>query len=172
MYAGVVWPLSQHERIAFSLSLSTPPMVHVHMRTHTRTHTQDLSTFSHCDYHGVKSMGVMQIVFHSRGLGFQGCPQCVCVDTFYPVVGHSSCVWAHCLTTDVSELCYILKILHVLSSQNKKRGTRNFKRKSRSKVRSQPTTGCLCGFRQLTCSFEPPTIASYIKIEIISTPSP
>lgn len=148
-----------------------PHGARAHAHTHTYTHTRPVY-FQPLWYHGVKSMGVMQIVFHSRGLGFQGCPQCVCVDTFYPVVGHSSCVWAHCLTTDVSELCYILKILHVLSSQNKKRGTRNFKRKSRSKVRSQPTTGCLCGFRQLTCSFEPPTIASYIKIEIISTPSP
>lgn len=100
--------------------------------THTRTHTQDLSTSGHCDYHRVKSVGVMQIVFHSGGLDSKDVLSAFVWTQLYHVVGHSSCVWAHCLTTDVSELCYILKILHHLSSQNKKWGTQNFKGKSLS----------------------------------------
>ena len=156
MCAGVVWSLSHYKRIPLSLSLSIP---------HTHTHTHGLSGINLCDYHRT-----------ARFEGDAGCP---------PLWGYGIlrkpplCSWSHLrcyhgslvhklplcpLPIKGHDMSYFLKIEIFLLHPNKKannpklqwnRLLEELHQMQIPAYRLQPS-----GFGQITCSFEPPSIAS------------
>ena len=169
MCAGVVWSLSHYKRIPFSLSLSIPP-THTHIPTHTHTHTHPhtraaslVSTFVIIiEQQGLR---VMQVVLHSGVVEFSESPHCVCGVTCDVIMGlwFTSCLCTHCLSKDMT-WAVSLKLRYFYCTQTKNQITPNSNGtdfwKSYTKCRSQPTTFNLSGSGQVTCSFEPPSIAS------------